>query len=47
MPRACAINLDHVQTVREERLGALIATLSAAQMREVRSALLFALGFRE
>lgn len=47
MPRICAINLDHVQTVHKDRLGALIATLPADRMREVRSALLFALGFRE
>ncbi len=47
MSRACAINLDHLQTVHKDRLGALIATLSADRMREVRSALLFALGFRE
>ena len=45
MPRDCAINLDHLQTVSRGRLGALITTLSAARWREVRSALLFALGF--
>lgn len=47
MPRACAINLDHVQTVHKERLGPLITTLPAVRMQDVRSALLFALGFRE
>jgi len=46
VPRDCAINLDHVQTVARRRVGGLIATLSAARMMEVRSALLFALGFR-
>lgn len=46
MPRACAINLDHVQTVAKGKLGALITTLPMARMQEVRAALLFALGFR-
>jgi len=45
MPRPCAINLDHVQTVSKEKLGALITVLPASRMDEVRSALLFALGF--
>ncbi len=43
--RDCAINLDHVQTVSRNRIGALITTLGAERMREVRAALLFALGF--
>ena len=45
MPHHCAINLDHVQTVPRERLGGVVATLSAVRMAEVRAALLFALGF--
>jgi mRNA interferase MazF len=45
LPRDCAINLDHLQTVSKERLGGLIATLPSRRMVEVRSALLFALGF--
>ena len=45
MPRDCAVNLDHVQTVAKVRVGALITTLTPARMREVRSALLFALGW--
>ena len=45
LPRECALNLDHVQTVSRARVGALIATLSTARMAEVRAALLFALGF--
>ena len=45
MPRDCAINLDHVQTVSRARLGAVIAALGAKRMSEVRSALLFPLGF--
>jgi mRNA interferase MazF len=45
MPRDCAVNLDHVQTVSRARLGAVVTMLGARRMSEVRSALLFALGF--
>jgi mRNA interferase MazF len=45
MPRDCAINLDHVQTVSKSKLGAVITTLGPKRMLEVRSALLFAVGF--
>lgn len=45
MPRPCAVNLDHVQTVSRGRVGALITSLPASRMQEVRRALLFALGF--
>ena len=45
MPRECAINLDHVQTVSRARLGAVVTTLGSRRMSEVRSALLFALDF--
>ena len=45
VPRDCAISLDHVQTVPKSRLGRVIATLPENRMAEVRSALLFALGF--
>ena len=44
LPRDCAVNLDHVQTVSKTKLGALITTLSAERLREIRAALLFALG---
>lgn len=45
MPRDCAVNLDHIQTVSKGKISALITTLSSAKMSELRSALLFALGF--
>jgi len=45
MPRSCAVNLDHLQTVSRGRIGAVITTLSPRRMAEVRAALLFALGF--
>ena len=45
LPRDCAINLDHVQTVSKTRIGPVITTLPSSRMAEVRSALLFAVGF--
>ena len=45
MPKECAVNLDHVQTVSKAKLGALLTRLNAGQMAQVRQALLFALGF--
>jgi mRNA interferase MazF len=45
MPRDCAVNLDHVQTVPGTRIGQVIVTLAPGRMAEVREALLFALGF--
>ena len=45
LPHECAINLDHVQTVSKDRVGSLIMTLPDERMKEVREALLFALGF--
>jgi mRNA interferase MazF len=45
--RTSVINLDHVQTVSKEKIGALLTRLTAERMEEVRSALLFALGFRD
>ncbi len=43
MPRTCAANLDHVQTVSRARLGALITTLLSERMGEITGALRFAL----
>lgn len=45
MPRDCAVNLDHVQTVSKGKIGSLITTLSTVKMEQVRSSLVFALGF--
>jgi mRNA interferase MazF len=45
MPKDCAVNLDHIQTVSKGKIGPLIATLSSIKMPELRSAMLFALGF--
>jgi len=45
MPRECAVNLDHIQTVSKDKIGPLITTLSPTKLSEIRSALMFALGF--
>ena len=45
MPRTCAINLDHVQTVSRGKIEGLITVLSMQKMDDLRQALLFALGF--
>lgn len=47
MPRACAVNCDHVQTVAKVRIGPLITSLSRARMRDVRAAIAFALALDE
>jgi mRNA interferase MazF len=45
MPRDWAVNFDHLQTVSKGKIGPLIATLSSSKMQQMRSGLLFALGF--
>ncbi|MCI0413719.1 type II toxin-antitoxin system PemK/MazF family toxin [bacterium] len=45
MSSDCVVNLDHIQTISKERIGPLITTLTQRKMAELRSALLFALGF--
>jgi mRNA interferase MazF len=45
MPRECAVNLDHMQTVAKTKIGGLVTTLGPTRMTEVRTALLFALGY--
>ena len=43
MPGDCAVNCDHLQTVAKERIGSLIAVLPSSRMRDVRSAIGFAI----
>ena len=45
VPRDCAVNFDHLQTVSKGKIGSLIATLSSSKMQQMRPCLLFALGF--
>ncbi|MBI2916357.1 MAG: type II toxin-antitoxin system PemK/MazF family toxin [Chloroflexi bacterium] len=43
MPRDCAINCDHLQTVSKGRIGTLITSLPQARMTDVGRAIRFAL----
>lgn len=45
MPRSCAVNCDHLQTVSKARLGKPVTRLSAERMEDVGRAVIFALGF--
>src|SRR3989304_4868457 len=40
MPHDCAVNLDHIQTVSQTKIGASITTLSSKKMRELRDGVL-------
>ena len=40
----CAVNCDHIQTVAKAKLGTTITTLSQEKLKEVRQAVMFALG---
>jgi len=42
MPRDCAANCDHLQTVSKNKIGALITSLPATKMAEVGRAICFA-----
>jgi mRNA interferase MazF len=43
MPKECAINFDHIQTITKGKLGSLITTLTSEKLAQVRKAILFAL----
>lgn len=43
MPRDCAVNFDHIQTVQKNKIGTLISTLSQEKLVEVKHAISFAL----
>lgn len=45
MPRRCAVNCDHLQTVSKAKLGNLVARLPVERLGEVQRAVSFALGF--
>ncbi len=46
MSEECAVNLDNIQTVQKEKLGKVIAHLSAEKIREVQEAINFAFDFK-
>lgn len=43
MPRDCAVNCDHLQTVSKGKIGSLITSLPLAKMADVGRAIRFAL----
>jgi len=43
MPKDCAINFDHIQTVSISKIGSLIMTLMPEKLNQVRDAIIFAL----
>jgi mRNA interferase MazF len=43
MPRDCAINCDHLQTVSKRKIGTLITSLHPTEMRDVGRAIRFSL----
>jgi mRNA interferase MazF len=43
MPRDCAVNCDHLQTVSKAKIGSLITSLTPAKMVDVGRAIRFAL----
>ena len=45
MPRRCAVNCDHLQTVNKAKLGKLLTRLPEERLGEVEQAVSFALGF--
>jgi len=43
MPKDCAINFDHIQTVSKGKIGSLITTLAPDKLEQVGEAIQFAL----
>ncbi len=44
MPKDCAINCDHLQTVSKAKIGPVITALPPDKIKQLRSAIAFALG---
>jgi mRNA interferase MazF len=43
LPKDCAVNCDHIQTVSKQKVGTLISTLSGGKLEELAQAVGFAL----
>lgn len=43
MPKECAVNCDHIQTVSKGKIGSRITALSPGKMNQIREAIIFAL----
>jgi mRNA interferase MazF len=46
LPRDCAVNCDHLQTVQKANIGSLITSLSSTKMTDVGRAICFALNIK-
>lgn len=46
MPRDCAVNCDHLQTVPKSKIGTAITTLPPHKMKSVGQAIMFALDIK-
>jgi mRNA interferase MazF len=44
MPKECAVNCDHLQTISKHKIGGLITSVTSSKMKEVNESVLFALG---
>ena len=47
LPKDCAVNCDHMQTVAKAKIGSLITSLSPARMRDIQAAITFAIALNE
>jgi mRNA interferase MazF len=45
MKTMSVVNLDHIQTISKDKIGALITKISERKLEEIKLAMLFALGF--
>lgn len=43
MPRDCAVNCDHIQTVSKGKIGSLVTMLTGSQLEQLKRAIGFAL----
>ena len=46
VPKNCAINLDHIQTISKSKIGTLITTLSSEKLKQVTKAISFSLDLK-
>lgn len=44
IPRKCAVNCDHIQTIPKHKIGNMVTSLNSSKMKEVDEAVRFALG---
>lgn len=45
VPKRCAVNCDHIQTVSQSKIGSLITHMPKAKMEALKAAVLFAFDF--